>query len=674
MTEWSMLPTPVSWFKKTLAILKSNLSPNQIAFAFALGVYAGLPPTGLHIIIPCTLALFFRCSFRSFLISMGLFRLISFALAPGAYAIGQWLLDPARGLDGLWRGVFHLPVFAPMGYDRYLLFGSLALAFPLSIPVFLLVRLLVQRYRGQVAPWIAGWRVSQQLKDRPGTRLVLRLLAGGRAKYDAQPVPRGVFRIVRRGMLVGVPIAYAVAYLLAAVIVPFLAGPVATSTASWIVGSEVAISGSSFSLFTGTLTLDDLAIQDPNAPSENLIEIPEITLDAGLIHLIENRVIFDRVRIADASLHVVREEDGTLNLDNATSGWNAAQYADWAVEHADNVDWLGLLRRFVDSLSDRRPLPPRGDPYAVYSGGRSFEAFKAPFAVERLEIGRITVSLRDDHAVSAGPLPPLTLLEIELTNFALPADLRTGPVSLRLHGQLGDRPDSGFTLSAAFSLADQTATTEYNLELTRIDLARWAAVYETTIPATVLSGRATATLSVTLTRNTAVDDPGTAAGTVTLLVEDLRLGGNTEQPLFGLPDETSNGVIEGINRYAAEGPIVIGFPIGGTQRQPTFEWEAPLLEIAQQGLLMVGEREAERIAEELGLRIDALGGLPTAALAADHETVQLAAQDAAADVLSEALSSAGVRGENAETQTNSSTAEDVVRSLIDQLLPSGGGD
>jgi len=666
-----MLPTPVSWIKKTLAILKSNLSPNQIAFAFALGVFAGLPPMGIHVIIPCTLALFFRCSFRSFLISMGLFKLISLAVAPGSYALGQCLLDPARGLDAVWRRLFHLPVFAPMGYDRYLLFGSLGIAFAIAVPVFFLIRILVRRYRGTLAPWIARWRVSRKLKGKPGTKFARRLLAGGEAKYEAKPVPRGVFRIVRRGMFIGVPIVYAVAYLLAAVIVPVFAGPVATSTASWIVGSEVAISDSSFSLFTGTLTLADLEIQDPNTPSENLIEIPEIMLDAGLIHLVEDRVIFDRVRIADASLHVVREEDGTLNLDNATSGWNATEYANWAIQHADDVDWLGLLRRFIDALSDLEPLPSRDDPYAAYGGGRSFEAFKAPFAIERMEIGRLSVSLRDDHAVSTGLLPPVTLLEIELTNFALPADLRTGPVSLRLHGQLGDDPDSGFTLSATFSLADQTTTNEYNLELTRIDLARWAAFYETTLPVTVRSGLATATLSVTLTRNTAVDDPGTAAGTVSLLIEDLRLAADADRPLFGLPDATSDSVIEGINRYAAEVPIVIGFPIGGTQQQPTFEWEAPLLEIAQQGLLMIGKREAERIAEELGLEIDALGGLPTAMLDSDYEAIQQAAQNTAADVLSDALSSAGLPGEVTETQTDSSTAEDFVQSLIDQLFPGG---
>ena len=154
-----MLPTPIAWTKKILRILKSNLAPNQIAFGFAMGVFAGLPPMGLHVILPCTLALLVRCSFRSFLISMGLFKLLSLAVAPSAFAIGKWCLDSSRGLDALWRWTFHLPVLAPMGYGRYLLFGSLVVALLIAVPVFLIVRLSVKHYRASFVRWVAGWRV-----------------------------------------------------------------------------------------------------------------------------------------------------------------------------------------------------------------------------------------------------------------------------------------------------------------------------------------------------------------------------------------------------------------------------------------------------------------------------------------------------------------------------------
>jgi uncharacterized protein (TIGR03546 family) len=621
-----MLPTPIAWVKKILRILKSNLSPNQIAFSFALGVFAGLPPMGLHVIIPCTLALLVRCSFRAFLISMGLFKLVSLAVAPGAYAIGQWCLDASRGLDAFWRWLFHLPFLAPMGYGRYFLFGSLVLSVGIAVPVFLLARYLVIRYRDSFTGWVAGWRVSGVLRGRRGVGFVRWLLVGGEAKYETKAPPRGPFRFIRREMLIGVPIVYALCYLFAAFLVPLFAGTLATSTASWVIGSEVAAEHSSFNLFTGELVLDGLIIQDPHTPDENLVEIPSLTLDAGMVPLLAKRVVFNRVVIADVSLHVKREVDGTLNVDNATSGWNVDGYLEWAAEHARQVDWLGLLRRFLQYLEEARPLAPRGDPYAAYRGGRSFPAFRPPFAIERVEIGRVLITLEDDfEGDAAGPLPPITLVEVELTNLAFPADLRSGPILARLHGQWGDDPESGFELAMRFGASGRSI----EASVTRLDLPRLASFYATTLPVTVDSGRLSLTARVEQR-----DDVST--GDVSFLLEELHLSGDPARPLFGLPAETSARVIDGINRYAEELPIVFGSTVSGSADAATLEWEAPLLGIAREGLLMFGRRELESTIADLGVHIDGLGGLADIPIDAEYAEVQAQVEVAARGLIEEA--------------------------------------
>ena len=597
-----ILPGPISWIKKTLAILKSNLSPNQIAFGFTLGIFAGLPPMGLHVILPCTAALLFRCSLRAYLASFALFKLLSLAIAPGAYAVGRWLLDAGRGLDAFWRFLFHLPVLAPMGYDRYLLFGSLVLALLIGVPVFVLVRLLVIRYRVSFAGWVSEWRISKWLTDRRGLGIVRWAVAGGTAKFETKKAPRGVLRFIRREALIVIPSAYAICYLLAALIVPFFAGTLMTSTASWVAGSEVSVSDSSFNLFTGRLNLTGFSVQDPDKPSENLLEIPSIRLDAGLVPLIAKRVVFDDVIISDIELHVIREEDGTLNLDNVSSGWNADGYVEWAARHAKDVDWLGLLRQLLRYLSDLRPLAPRDDPYGRFRGGRSLPDFRPPLTVKRLEVGRVLLSL-EDRLESEGPLPEITLLEIEVSNLAFPAPLRDRPVTVRLRGQFADDPESGLSFSARFEAGDEPATT-FAVSMTRIDLPRIARFYRTTLPVELLSAKATATAELRLA-------DGDATGNVSLLVENLAIASRPDRPLFGLPPATSEQILEGLNRYAAELPIVIGFPIGGTTAAPTWEWEAALLDVARDGLMMLGERRLESIVEELGFRIDALGGVTT---------------------------------------------------------------
>jgi len=608
--------------RKILGILKSSLSANQIALSFALGIFAGLPPMGLHVVIPITLALLVRCSFRAFLLAMGLFKLLSLAVAPASYAIGRFLLDTSRGLDGLWRWLFHLPVLAPMGYQRYLLFGSVVMALCMAVPVFVIVRLLVIKYRRSFTRWVSNWRISKTLRDKPAMKLFRWLAAGGEAKYERGRKPRGLFRFVRKEMLVGLPVVYAVCYLLAAVIVPFFSGRIATSAASFVIGGEVAVEKSAFSLFTGGLTLTGLSVQDPNRPVENVLEIPSLTLDAGMLSLLSKRVVFNAVRIDEAYLHVEREPDGTLNVDNFTSGWNAEAYLEWAAEHADKVDWLGLLRRFLEYLAQPRPRQPKTEDLSRYRGGRSLTGFLPSFVVERIEVGRIHVTLKDSTKATVGGLPPLTVIELELSNLAVPADLNREPVGVSLTGQLGDDPSSGFRLAATFDHQKEVPEHRYELELTKVDLSQLASMYETTLPLEILSGTVTLTARLTLLGEDVL-------GEVSLLLEAFRCAERTGQPLFGLTPELSRRSVEGLNRYAESLPVVIGFLVDGNSSSSQIHWERPLLETARQGLLMEGRRELQEAIDQLGFRIDVLETADEYSLSNGYAQLQERAEEAA---------------------------------------------
>jgi len=620
-----LLPTPLSFLRKAVKVLNSSVPPSGVAAAFALGVLAGLPPMGLHIVLPCTAALLFRTSFRGFLLSMALFKLLSLPLAPASFALGRFLLDGRRGLDPLWRWIVHQPVLAPMGYGRYLLLGSLVIALPLAVAVFVLVRLLVSRYRERFPAWAGTLRLSKRLRSMRGARLARRLLVGGEAKHrDATP-PRGVFRVVRKEMLVALPVVYAACYLLAAALVPLLAGGLATSTASWIAGTEVDVERSAFSLFTGSLTLDGLTIQDPQRPEENLVVVPSLRLDAGMWPLVAKRVVFNAVEIQEASLHVVREEDGTLNIDNAGTGWDAEGYLAWAEASAQQVDWLGLLRRFLDHLSRARPLAPRDDPLARFRGGRSFAPFRPAFTVERIAIGRVNVTLEDVRPSSSG-LPPLTLIEVELTNVAFPATLSEEPVDLALRGRFGDSSDTGFELAARFANDGGKAVRTYRIEATRLDLAALAAAYETTLPAEIVSGLATV-------EATFVQDGDDAHGNASILIEDLRLAPREGRTLFALSPELSQRTIDGLNRYAETFPVVLGVGIGGAASAPRWDWEAAVLDLARQGLLLSGVRSLAPDAERLAERIDALGGIQQAPIAAGYDELRDEASRAALDLI-----------------------------------------
>jgi hypothetical protein len=164
------------------------------------------------------------------------------------------------------------------------------------------------------------------------------------------------------------------------------------------------------------------------------------------------------------------------------------------------------------------------------------------------------------------------------------------------------------------------------LELRKIDLVRIAKIYETTLPVVVLAGRATCTVGITIRGDT-------VTGEVSLLVEGLRLAEIPDRPLFGLSADLSARVIEGVNRYARDLPVVIGFAIDGEVTSPQVHWEEPLLKIAREGLLMEGRRELQGVIDRLGLRIDALDPAGEAPLQSGYEEIRRQAEERATKLI-----------------------------------------
>jgi len=484
-------------------------------------------------------------------------------------------------------------------------------------------------------------------------KVLIIAIVGGEAKYESVTARRGIFHYLRREGLIVIPLIYVTCYLIAAVVVPFFSGRIVTSAASYVVGGEVAVKKSSFSLFTGKLALEGFSVQDANRPEENVLEIPSLALDAGMLPLLEKRVVFSAVEIGDVYMHVIREADGTLNIDDFTSGWNADGYLEWAKEHAGDVDWLSLLRRFIDHLGQPRPRKPRVD-LSRYAGGRSFPGFSPSFAVERLEIGHVHLSLADERSPDE-TFPPLTLTDVEIDNLALPVKLARKPVLIRLKGLVGVEAGNGnrqaaFTLSANLDDRGTVPIHTYQLEVRDMDLTQLSWLYDTTLSVQIMSGRVTLNASVTITG----DD---VSGEVSLAVDDLIIAQRPGRDLFGLSPQLTQSAIEGINRYARDLPIVIGAAIDGSVDAPQVHWQEPLLKIARDGLLLEGRRELQGVIDELGSQIDILGPGSDVNLSPGYQELQQQAEKRVQQLL------------GGDRTQPSPDAADVVKGILEQFFP-----
>jgi len=576
---------PLKLIRKIFKILQSELSPNQVGTGFSLGIFMGLAPLGLHSLLLTSLALLLRLSFSSFLIAFGLFKLLYLPLRGVSYVLGQAILEWPP-LDSLWQTIFHWPIIAPLGFERYLLFGSYVLSFLLALPIFLLIRSLVRTYRRSFLARVEGSAAYRRLRERRWFKILRWLIAGGEAKF-LHPKRRGLSRYIRREMLIGLPLLYLLAYLLAGAIVPFLTNTIITKAGTVLVGSEIAVERSSFNLFSGRLTVNGLAVQNPKRKEENVMAVSELVIDVGILPLLSRRVLFNEGAIRELSFNVRREADGSLNLDNFHKGWDFEPYLEWLQQNAGKIDWVKLFQRYIEYRKQRlpRPKPP------PLRGVKSLKPQGPSFIMERLDVDKVHLRLQDDY--KSEQLPRITGVDVVLENLSIDERLGKRPIRVHLLGQL--EGGGSFRLEASLDYRREPALREYTIELKEIDLPALAGFYAASLPVRVTSGRLTLSTELTI-------EGAAVRAENNLLLENLQLELQADS-LFGLDLATSAKVIEGINRYGNEYPIVFSFLTDGPTSAPQFHWEKPLLAVAQQGLMLLGRRELNRYIDKLGLEI-----------------------------------------------------------------------
>ncbi len=149
---------------KTLKVLNSETDPGQISLALVLAMVMGFTPFwSPHNLIVLFLVLLVRANLSSFLLGLALFGSLAYLLDPLFHRVGLSLLT-ADPLVGLWTALYNT---LPGRLDRInntIVVGSLAVSLVLAVPAFLLLNLLVRKYRERVVTWVEKSRIAQALK------------------------------------------------------------------------------------------------------------------------------------------------------------------------------------------------------------------------------------------------------------------------------------------------------------------------------------------------------------------------------------------------------------------------------------------------------------------------------------------------------------------------------
>ncbi len=148
-----------------IKLLNSDTGLNQIAAGIACGFVLGMTPAfSLQTLLIFFCLFIFRIQMGAAFLTGGLFALFAFFLDPVFDRVGGWVLElPA--LQGVFTQLYHMPIIPFTRFYNTVVMGSGVVALALSPLVFILGRVLVQKYREKIATRIQNSKWFKSLKS-----------------------------------------------------------------------------------------------------------------------------------------------------------------------------------------------------------------------------------------------------------------------------------------------------------------------------------------------------------------------------------------------------------------------------------------------------------------------------------------------------------------------------
>lgn len=151
--------------QKLVKTLNSEGTPTQVALGIAAGSILGLTPLlNLHNLVALAAIAFFNISFPAAMLGWFIFEPVGFLLDPVFHTIGAALLTDTPPLTGAWTEMYNTPVIPFSNYNNTVVLGSLIGWAILFLPIFLLARVGVAKYRERILTRLEKTRLFQAVK------------------------------------------------------------------------------------------------------------------------------------------------------------------------------------------------------------------------------------------------------------------------------------------------------------------------------------------------------------------------------------------------------------------------------------------------------------------------------------------------------------------------------
>ncbi|MCR4662641.1 MAG: TIGR03546 family protein [Endomicrobiaceae bacterium] len=148
--------------KQVIVIFQTDISPNQIAWGFALGAILGLVPNMFMKLVLFIVIMMFRVNVSAAFLAWAVYEILSFALDPLFDSLGYYILN-IGSLNSFYTYLYNLPVVPFTKFNNTVVMGSLVVGIILIIPNMIIAKKLLIYYRTHLREKVYQWKIVKIL-------------------------------------------------------------------------------------------------------------------------------------------------------------------------------------------------------------------------------------------------------------------------------------------------------------------------------------------------------------------------------------------------------------------------------------------------------------------------------------------------------------------------------
>jgi uncharacterized protein (TIGR03546 family) len=161
---------------KFIKVLRSNASPNQIAWGFALGIFLGFTPLlTLHNLVIIFLIFILNVNVSAALFALVLCSFLALFLDPLFHTIGFGILVQIGFLESFWTILYNAPIAPLTRFNNTVVIGSFIFSLVMCLPSYLLFKGFVHRYRTSWNAKIQKWKIVKIIKGSKAIKLYFKV-------------------------------------------------------------------------------------------------------------------------------------------------------------------------------------------------------------------------------------------------------------------------------------------------------------------------------------------------------------------------------------------------------------------------------------------------------------------------------------------------------------------